>query len=309
MALEEQTPDPSIASAVESLGNDLFGAGDKEETPLGEPAGSRPSDESTPPAPPIVEDLPLPKAWKKETEALWKPLPAEVKKYLVAREADMVKGLEQYSGSHKNWTGLIEPYQPLLQQHPDVDPVKLLQNLLNNHLAIVKSSPEQKRELAKKLLQSYGIDLGETPPAQQQASALPPEVQQALGRVSSVEQNLQAMQQAMQQSAIAEQAKKVEAFAADPAHKYFEEAGDDILRLLKTGAAPDLASAYEMAIWANPSTRQKLLAEQVKAAIPGTKPKPTNLESSGEGTLSKKKTQTIDDTIAGIVAKYTTGAL
>lgn len=49
--------------------------------------------------------------------------------------------------------------------------------------------------------------------------------------------------------------KEVEAFAADPAHPFFDELSDDIAAILKTGAS--LAEAYEKAVWANPVTRAK----------------------------------------------------
>jgi hypothetical protein len=307
--------EPNVQELSDQIGQEIFGVAGTPEvestaiTPQPEtPVVETPSAAAPPPSP--VEDLALPKAWKREMEPVWATLSPEARKYIQSRETDIVKGLDQYSGSHKNWSKLIEPYQSLLQESPQVDPVQLMQNLMNNHLAIVRATPEQRWGLAQKLLQAYGIQI---PQAGGENSApispvLPPEVQQALGRVSGMERNLQTLQQSMQQQAIAEQSKVIAAFAADPKHKYFEEVGDDILRLLKTSAADSLESAYEMAIWANPVVRQKLLDEQIKAAKAPAKAS-TNIVSSGEGTLSKKKDKTIDDTIQSIVAKYTNGAL
>lgn len=56
--------------------------------------------------------------------------------------------------------------------------------------------------------------------------------------------------------------KEVNAFAADPAHPFFDEVSDDIVAFLKTGAS--LAEAYEKAVWANPVTRQKEIARRQK---------------------------------------------
>ena len=305
--------EPNAQDLAAQIGSDIFGEAPANPEGLG-PADTPPADPgASPPAdagvssPPPTEEVPLPKAWKREMEAHWKTLPSDVRKYVQSREMDMVKGLDQYSGGHKNWTKLVEPYQNLLQEQPQVDPVQLMQSLMNNHLALTRAAtPQQKWEMAQKLMQAYGI----TQPAQAGETApppLPPEVQQALGRVSGMEKNLQTLQQSMQQQAVLEQQKIVEAFAADPKHKYFEEVGDDILRLLKTGAAISLESAYETAIWANPAVRQKLLDEQIKAAKTPAKA-PLNVDASGEGTPSKSKPKTIDDTIQAIVAKYTNGA-
>jgi hypothetical protein len=287
-------PDLEITQASSQIAEEMFGGGEgqteKVEAPSTDPAPS-------PPAPP---EFPLPKSWKKEMESHWGPLSPDVKKYIQAREADVAKGFSTYEPSHKNWTKLIEPFSPLLSQNPGVDPVSLLQNLMRNHLALVQSEPQARVELAKRLLQGYQIDPGAfngaSPPP-----AIPPELQQALGRVSSVEQNLQSLQQTLQQGQLAEQTRLVEAFAADPANKHFEEVSEDILNLLKTGACKDLKSAYETAIWANPVVRQKLLAKPPAPAVPT----PTNVSGSGEGTPSKKKPETINDTIDAIVAKYT----
>lgn len=59
---------------------------------------------------------------------------------------------------------------------------------------------------------------------------------------------------------------EITAFAADPAHPYFDEVTGDIAVLISAGHS--LADAYEKAVWANPTTRQKEIArlEQLKNA-------------------------------------------
>lgn len=309
----------NVTEIAESIGNDLFGAGDSGTggtTPLGsesEGAGSSPplqtpSAEGSPgiatsptPAPSIH---PMPKAWKKDKEELWKSLTPAHQEYLIAREQDVLKGLEMYSGSHKQWSELVQPFQPLLQKHPDVNPVQLLQNLMRNHLAIVQATPEQKRELASRLLKSYGIDLGTGQAVPQgQTPGLPPEIASRLSKVDSLEQTLLGFQRQQQEAAIAENTRLVEAFAKDPKNEYFEEVADDIARFLQTGAAADLASAYELACYANPAVRAKIIAKTAPPQTPPKKP-PTNLDGSGEGTPITRKPATIDDTINSVIAKH-----
>ena len=51
-------------------------------------------------------------------------------------------------------------------------------------------------------------------------------------------------------------------FAGDPLHNHFESVKGHMSALLQAGQADDLASAYEQAIYANPTTRALVLAEQ-----------------------------------------------
>jgi chaperonin cofactor prefoldin len=292
--------DLNVAELAAAVAGDIF-----PETPPIDP----PEQESAPVAshviPPIEpppEEIPLPKAWKKEMETHWKTLPPDVRKYIQTRESDVVKGFDQYSVGHKNWSKLLEPYAPVLQQHPNVDPVQLLQSLMNSHLRLLQTPVEQRKALGVSLLKQYGVDL-ETSVEQTPPQQLPPELQRALGEVGTLKTGLQTLQQTIQQQQIAEQAKVVQAFSADPKNEYFEEVGDDILRLLKTGAAETLESAYETAIWANPVTRQKLLAKQQAAVKPVAKP-PRNVDGSGEGTPRGQKPATMDDTINAVIAKH-----
>lgn len=310
----------NVTEIAESIGNDLFGAGDSgtggDLSPGSEggDAGSSPTQQTFQAANPLgvaspsqtpAPIHPMPKAWKKDKEELWKSLTPAHQEYLIAREQDVLKGLEMYSGSHKQWNELVQPFQPILQKHPDVNPVQVLQQLMRNHLALVQASPEQKRELANRLLKSYGIDLS-TPgaPAQgAQPQAIPPEIASRLSKVDSLEQTILTFQRQQQEAAIAENTRLVEAFAKDPKNEYFEEVADDIARFLQTGAAADLASAYELACYANPAVRAKIIAKTAPPQTPPKKP-PTNLDGSGEGTPITRKPATIDDTINSVIAKH-----
>jgi len=300
-------PDHDIGALAESIGNDLFGEG-ASVAPADNAGEDSVAPDSTPAALSLpveaLPDIPLPKSWKKEKESLWSKMDREAREYIQTRETDYLKGFEQYSANHKRWQELTEPFNPLLQQYPDVNPVQLMQNLMRNHVAIVQATPEQKKTLAQNLLKSYGIDLT---PAQAQAVAnqasLPPEFHQVQQELGSVKQALQSFQQAQYQQSVAEQAKTVEAFASDPKNKYFDKVGDDILRFIKTGAAQDLASAYELACYANPEVRALIIADQQSANKPALQPTPTNLNGSAEGTPSRRKSPTIDETINSVIQK------
>lgn len=285
---DENNPPLDIGAIADSIGNDLFGekSGVEESPPPSSSAGSPPNDPFSA----------LPKAWKKEKEPLWAKMDKEAREYIYSRENDVVKGFEQYSTGHKNWTELTTPFQQVISQHPDVNPVQVMQNLMKNHLALLQATPEQKKAMAQTLLKSYNIDMG-TGTAQQ---ALPPEVQQALGTVGQLRDELGRFKADLSARQVEDNKKIVEAFASDPANKYFEEVADDIIHLLQTGAAPALDKAYEMAIWANPAVRAKLLAEQAVDSTTSSK-KPLNVEGSGGTPPTKPKT--FEDSIEAVMVK------
>lgn len=311
-----------INALAESVGKDIFGAGEGSPDGSGEgvvsppppPSDGAAATQSAPtpavasPAPPSFEPIPMPKAWKKEKETVWSALPREAQEYLTAREADVVKGFGEYSSSHKNWTELTSPFQQVLQQYPDVNPVQVLQTLFRNHLAMVQGSPEEKAARAKALLQGYGLDPavlvgGNSPQPGATPSALPPEIAHRLQKVDQLERSLVEFQQRQQQAAIAEQTKVVEAFASDPKNEFYSEVENDILRFLQTGAAKDLAEAYELACYANPAVRAKLIAKTTQQT-PEPKEKPLNVQGSAEGTPASRKPKTISDTIDDVVKRH-----
>ena len=86
---------------------------------------------------------------------------------------------------------------------------------------------------------------------------------------------------------------------------------NDIHRFIQSGAANDLASAYELACYANPAVRAKMLAEQQAPATetPGNKPRAANgqfrnIDGTDPNRAKPSKAKSIDDTINDVVGKY-----
>ena len=319
MADEYSEMNPSEIAA--DIGKELFSSGE-------EAAG----EETAPPeapalgetAPAIADPKPgltaaqiraLPKSWKKDMDGYWQKLPPQVHDYVYEREENVMRGLQQYGEWHNRWNSLVQPYTQLLQQNPGIDPVQLMQGLMNSHLRMLGSNPQERRALAAQMLSAYGIDIGPEP-GQQGTPEDSPALRQALANTQMLERRLAQMeggwrsqQEAMQNAILAENTKKVEEFASAPTTKYWDEVSNDILRFLKTGAATDLPSAYELACYANPAVRAKILAEQQASAPPtvpakaGVSPFP-NINGSGETTPRRQRKGSIEDTINGIVSKH-----
>lgn len=252
------------------------------------------------------EAKPMPKSWKKDMEAHWSKLPPEVHEYVHTREAQVMRGIQQYQEGAQSWNTLIQPYAPIFQSQPDVRPVDLMQGLMNTHLQLLNPSApmEKKQAIIQRLMSDYGISLdGSAPP---QANAEIQELRQ------TVQQLLRENERTREQTfaaGVAEQERAIEAFAADPKNSFFPEVANDILRFIKTGVATDLASAYDMACWVNPAVRAKRMAQQAASSAP---PAPTPRAKNGQYVPldssvpppPRTRATTMDATIDGIVSKH-----
>jgi hypothetical protein len=326
--LKEDYSDDFAAGVAADIGADLFGG---EKAPVADPiveeAGEARSITEQPaivPANPAVVPgqnsvaKPLPKSWKKDIAPLWEKADPALHEYVYAREADVMRGIQMYQNGHTQWTNLVQPFLPVLEQHPNVNPVQVMQGLMNTHLQLLDPAmpAAQKAQFAQRILKDYGIDLGAlTPtdgqqPANQPDPALLRELQTLRQTVSQLQNGYAADKQAASAAELDTLTRSVEAFAADPKNPYFEEVADDILRFLKTGAATDIAGAYELACYGNPSVRAKLFADQQKALNGKTQPKRApngtfvNVESLEPAASRTRKGATMDDTIDQIVASH-----
>jgi hypothetical protein len=277
---------------------------------------ANPAAPSDPAAPAVVpgvnsESLDLPKSWRKEMATEWTKASPEIKAYVRERESQVMRGINQYQAGYQAWDNLIKPFAPVLEANPDVNPIVLMQGLMATHLHLLDPNTDStaKSEMAVKLLAQYGINLD---PAQQT-----PENSQLIARLQKAEQtianiakeNTLTKQQAYQ-AGVDAQRKIVDAFEADPKNKYFSEVSNDILRFVANGTAADLQSAYDLACWANPAVRAKMLAEQQAVQTPSATPKRDgkngrfiNLDGEADG-KSKSKPISIDNTIDSIVNKH-----
>lgn len=280
------------------------------------PQGGEPSGAPTQQPPALPQGLAwdkLPKAWKKDMESHWSTLPEPVRQYVHSREQQILDGIRGYARGHDNWNRLVEPYQQILAQNPNIDPVELMSGLARNHLILVQGTAEQKRALYKHMAQHYGITQEEAKElAQSQTGQTPAAPAPApAGDQGFSPKQLQALQsmlgpilQPIQQQRLQEVQTKVDAFFSDPKNKYSEEVAEDMLGLFRQGRATDLPEAYEMAVMRNPAIKAKYLADLAESAQPsGPGPSTTNIKSSTTP-ATPAAPGSIDDTFKAVLKKH-----
>ncbi len=221
-------------------------------------AEAQPDPVAAPSVPPDLQRLGL---RKEEAEAFAKADPA-VQAAFIRRSDEMHKGIEQFRSKAQfghEMEQAIAPFSATIQAL-GVHPAKAVNNLLVADHALRYGSPQQKMEMFSKIAREYGID---------PATIQKPEQQYVDPQVSQLQTQLQQMQSWILQRNAAEQQREqqtlnseIAGFASDPANKYFPEVKLDMAGLLQSGMAKDLKDAYDKAIYANPSIRARVLAEQ-----------------------------------------------
>lgn len=286
---EETQPDIDLEAAQAEISSELFGQGDeegKDKVDAVEGEGKEPSgDADAVVAPPQqteeekaaaeaakaaetsaeVQEIGAPKTWNKDELAKWATIPPEIQKelapILARREQDFLNGITQYKEAAElgvKYNDVVAPYMPVLQAE-NVDPVQMFQSFAANHYLLSKGTPEQKIELAASLITGYEIPLAEllNYMADNVSEPVSPQITALEGQVKELRNLISSAQTTNSDRATSQVVAEIEAFAADPAHPYFDELADDISKIFKSGMAETLAEAYDKAVFANPKTRQK----------------------------------------------------
>lgn len=310
-------PEAKVAKPAESVRGpdgkftktgDLAGETIAAEAPIEEPVVEEPVVEE-----PVVEDPALAKApssWKKEAQAKWAGMDADLKREVLRREEDFHKGLETYKG----WANVgqtlhseIQPYEAMIRA-ANTTPQALIKDVFNTIYQLKTGSADQKAAVALNILQSYGVDLeAVTAAAAKAAEGQPPVDPQVFRLAQEVEQLKKGQQEREQERLRGEFAtvvQEAEAFGKAPGHEHYETVKLEMAAFLESGVCSTLQEAYDKACWANDTVRAKLDAKRREAerkqaaekAAAAKKAAAVNVVS--RGTLpTAPKVGTMDETI------------
>jgi hypothetical protein len=245
----------------------------------------------TPEAPPATGAPAAPAGWSKEAKAAWGELPEPVRAAVAKREADVQKGVDQLKAGYADIDRAIAPHDAAIRQHGHTR-AQAIDQLFGWFRALASNPTQAFPALAK----SFNLDLaqfgasaapavapaaganGAAAPAAGQPEAASPAMQQYIDGINAqmramqqqVEQRFGTLEQTFAQQNEAKTHEVLAAWAKDKPH--FEEVRQTMSRLIASGEVPlkegrvDLDGAYETAIWAVPGVREKVLADQAKAA-------------------------------------------
>lgn len=221
---------------------------------------------------PEAEDdgLEAPGQWSKEGREIFKSLDSDVQAAILAEakrgEALITRKSQELSESVKRWDalqGVLNPYKPEFGS-AGLDEVGAVQRLLQIHDNLKRDPTSTVQWLAKQ----YGADLPAAQ-AEDQDEYASPEVsalKQQIDQQNKAIQHLMATQQQAQTQGVKS---ILDAFyhATDadgnPKHPYANDLTEDMTKMLTSGMASDLETAYDKAL----KLRPELTAEQEKAKV------------------------------------------
>lgn len=221
------------------------------------------SEPELPPAPKYS----APQGYSAKVKEQWAALPEDVQAELVKREDDFHKMVTSRDGElnlGREMKEVINPYLPTIQAEGGT-PVTAVRDLLNTAYVLRTGTPDQKLAIVKSVCQQYGIPVEGVAQDQEYVDPTIQSLQQELAQLKQManpEQLISRLQQEQERSTIQ---KEADAFARDPANKYFEKVKPFMAAFLGEGVARDYKEAYDMACNAHPEVRSILDAEK-KAA-------------------------------------------
>lgn len=195
-------------------------------------------------------------------KAKWNELPEDVRAEWKKREDDIHRMMTSKEGELNLGRSIKEiatPYEHIIRAEGGTVE-GAFRDLMNTSYILRAGTPQQKAQAVMQAIQQYGVDLSLVGGQQQQnpLSAIQQEIQQLRQQADPARIKSQ-LQEEMESDRIAGE---IQAFAANPANVHFEAVKSTMGSLISSGRATDLQTAYDMAIWSDPSIRSELLKAQ-----------------------------------------------
>jgi len=212
-----------------------------------------------------LEAIQPPQHWPQDFSEEFSALPVEAQHMFMKRykqmEADHTKktqGIAKYKKRQDAFDEIMAPFKGDFER-AGMDDVGAVRQLLAAHDYLRKDPQNAIAWLANQ----YGVDMGaigndpasEDEFADPQVKALQQQVAQLTGFIQNQQTQQQSHEQASTQSFIDQFAAETDA-NGNPAHPHFEKVRGVMGSLISSNNATDLASAYEMAVYADPELRQ-----------------------------------------------------
>ncbi len=313
----ESTPSIDIEAVSDQIGAELFDdhAATKEPEPKAEVVEAVASNGSKPPAPvtpvtpiqPVLDPNAPPKSWPKDMHPHWGKVPQEVRTYYEGREKQLLDGAKQFEADiqlGQSIQKVLRPFEAAIRNSGS-DAPRAVASLLNAHARLTTGTMESRQAAYAEL--GRNLNLTASAPQADPATPIDPRIQTLEQRLQSMEEERQAQKQADEQARYEKASADVAAFAADPAHPYFDEVHDELMAFLAKGHS--LQDAYDKAVRANAVTYEKqmqarILTETEKAlerkrldALPKQKARGVNVNGRETQRTPTEPAGTMEDTL------------
>lgn len=264
-----------------------------------------------------IEDYPS--TWKGDLKEKWATIDPAVRAEIHRREGDMLKGLEQYRGYATYAAEVAKTFQPYdaVIKASGANQKQVLETALNSMYVLKQGSQQEKAQELLNIAATYGVQLDDITSTNDKILAnqplIDPEVERLKQENQQIMSFLEQSNREKEQQTYQTYEQELNEFANDPANAYFADVREEMARIF-AGSQDEISlkDAYDKAVWANPVTREKLIAEQREAerrsaaekAAAAKKTAKTNVTSRGRTPVGGDTASgTLDDVLAANFAK------
>lgn len=243
-------------------------------------------------------------AWKKSAQEAIRALPPETQQFIIEREQQFHKGIQQYKEDAQKGRSLgnaIAPHMEYLQQL-NVAPENAINALLATERTLRTSDPESKAKAFLKLAHDYGVDVNSLTNVQ-----FDPYHHQLEQRLAQQQAALESITRSRQIAEEAQLGQTIEQFAQS--HEHFDEVRETMADLLDKGFASDLNDAYAKAVRLNDGLYARAQAPQVNnlqranEAAKAAKASAVSVKGSPTGVTRPPEPKTTEDAVRQAMAQ------
>ena len=202
-----------------------------------------------------VQALDAPASWSAAAKEVWPNLDPVLQQEVLKREADWQTADGERANKLKGYEPIEAALEPVRSQLAlnGLDEATYVRQLV----AADQYLSQDPAAAIQWLAQARGVDLSQFTQAE---SDVDPVVAPLVNEISTLKSQVQGFIRGQQQTEAQRLNDEVQKFGVDK--PYFEEVRPHMAALISSGAAADLQTAYDNAIWANPEVRAKVMAEQ-----------------------------------------------
>lgn len=199
----------------------------------------------------------FPSTWKPEIKAAWEKADPSIHAEVSRREADYAKGVSVYKNEYDRLKPLDEavaPFRDVMRQY-GVNEAQMVNQMLTAHHTLSLGTPEQRLSLVNQVISDYKMPVRLAMQGQDgqwqlvDTNALPrqqaPQPQPKAPDISAIVRDELAAQSVRQTLSDFIASKDGQ---GNPLYQHYETVKDDMALLLEHGKAPDLQSAYKLAL-------------------------------------------------------------
>lgn len=226
-----------------------------------------------------------PPGWSEAAKQLFATLPDPVKQDIVKREGEVSSGFKEKSEQLKRYQEIeqvLSAARPVYQQlgvQSDAEAVKRLFAWEN----YIRSNPPQ---AIYELARQFGINLAQqsstTSPATQEE--IPPYIRPLLDQFGRLNQEFNAFKSDAQHAEEARISAELTEFSKDK--PYFERVRVDMGRLMQSGIATDLNTAYQKAVALSPEIQVEIKAEEEARKVEDRQKEQQRLQAAAKAAVS-----------------------